>query len=70
MVNQNVLSNYMTFIVYFCEVYIVEQIATDDLLRLIVMCALMHSLETLTNTHSQCMYIKVSDHVLPRLTIP
>ena len=34
------------------------------------MCALMHSLGTLTNTHSQCMYIKVSDHVLTTLTIP
>ena len=69
MVNQNVLSNYMTFIVYFCEVYICRR-SMDDLVRLIAMCALMHSLETLTNTHSQCMYIKVSDHVLPRLTIP
>ena len=42
----------------------------DDLVWLIAMCALMHSLETLTNAHSQCMYIKVSGHVLPRLTIP
>ena len=51
MVNQTVLSNYMTFIVYFCEVYICRK-NTDDLVRLIAMCALMHSLETLTNTHT------------------
>ena len=51
MVNQNVPSNYMTFMVHFCEVYICRR-NTDDLVRLIAMCALMHSLETLTNTHS------------------
>ena len=70
MVNQTGLSNYMTFIVCFCEVYICRR-NTDDLVQLIATyVCLMHSLETLTNTHSQCMYIKVSGHVLPRLTIP
>ena len=48
----------MTFIVYFCEECIGRR-NTDDLVWLIAMCALMHSLETLTtNTHSQCMLYK------------
>ena len=57
----------MTFIMYFCEVYICRR-NTDDLVWLIlyhlVMYALMYFLETCTRT------IQVTGHVLPRLTIP